>query len=873
MSFREKIRNKTYDFNIVQMQTLAWRCAIRVLPFLGASGNFKFWEEKDRQKNLFVVFTAIDITSTLISASTDKAYRLKFQIIVDNIYAAAISAADATASTSTSAIASLNSVIYSSSKDTSTILDVITSAITDVAYNAAEFEIDLKEQVIEDIDSILSKQKPSIDTVSYGAIWDRFIRSLKRERCQYWVDWYTFIFKNNFDFDLNEVNQRIGLPNEIKDKGASVVGNFIIRLKTEGGGERLNEARILVLGDKGAGKTCVARKLVNTDAAMTEAEDSTSGVDTFLWRVPETSMNIRIWDFAGHTITHAVHQFFLSERCLYLLVYNGRTEETWRLEYWLNHMKNYGGDSRAIILVNVWDRHYNEIPINRLKEQYAVEEVYYVNIKKQKKKFKEFRKSVANYISNNPSWERQKIPNSYYQVKETLEARFTLRTSGVMEEHIKRDAFDKIAKEYSIDNPELLLEDLHALGICLWYESMEQYNTLILNPEWISDGVYKIINWVNNKKTHTILLRDFAKVFVDDKQRYPEDQYEFLYNLVLHYELAYETELGNQLIIPHLLQEDQPKELPVFEINDSLMLLYKANQPLLPNTISRFIVKHNEQIKKQDKDYLVWRYGVILEDGNGNIALVREWDRTIDVSVKGSTKTEFISILRETLNEIFEGYKSEKPELQYNITRFGDENYVGRLSQLAVRFKNENQKWLPEHTILSHLNRGRDYYDPISDRDISIKTILDQFGIPHTTTVNLINNPQTVITGGEVGKIETNTFNFKDCTISIEGSLRELARHFNKDGDDGDAEDLIDAAEVLDEIDEKEGAEVVKKKGLLNGLKRVVEDLGDEESSLYKRVDGVRKSVRIAQDIAAKYNDIAQWVGWPQVPKPFLKKD
>lgn len=51
----------------------------------------------------------------------------------------------------------------------------------------------------------------------------------------------------------------------------------------------------------------------------------------------------KVVNFAWHTVTHAVHQFFLSERCLYIMVYDGRTEERNRLVYWLNHMKNFGG--------------------------------------------------------------------------------------------------------------------------------------------------------------------------------------------------------------------------------------------------------------------------------------------------------------------------------------------------------------------------------------------------------------------------------------------------------------------------------------------------------------------------------------------------
>ncbi len=48
-------------------------------------------------------------------------------------------------------------------------------------------------------------------------------------------------------------------------------------------------------------------------------------------------------------------------------------------------------------------------------------------------------------------------------------------------------------------------------------------------------------------------------------------------------------------------------------------------------------------------------------------------------------------------------------------------------------------------------------------------------------------------------------------------------------------------------------------------------DLEAKNSKLHKTVKGIKNGVSIAQDIAKGYNDIAQWAGLPQVPKPFWK--
>jgi hypothetical protein len=123
-------------------------------------------------------------------------------------------------------------------------------------------------------------------------------------------------------------------------------------------------------------------------------------------------------------------------------------------------------------------------------------------------------------------------------------------------------------------------------------------------------------------------------------------KYEFLFGLMEKYELAY-YQSKTELIIPCLLPADRPKDLLGLTSNDSVVMRYEADSPLRPDTISRFIVHHHTEIKS---DRYLWRSGVILDDGKGTFALVRENDRSIVVSVKGIDKSNYISRLRKTVN-------------------------------------------------------------------------------------------------------------------------------------------------------------------------------------------------------------------------------
>jgi len=180
--------------------------------------------------------------------------------------------------------------------------------------------------------------------------------------------------------DKEAFEKRINVPPEIQEQGAAVVANYLEEIE-KAGAKNLNEARIIILGDKGAGKTSLACRLINPDTQMPTETESTPGVDITLWKPENIDANIHLWDFAGHTVTHAVHQFFLSERCLYIIVYDGRSENRNRLEYWLNNINNFGGNSEVFIVVNKRDKHSPDIPVNRLKEDYPIAGFYNFSIK------------------------------------------------------------------------------------------------------------------------------------------------------------------------------------------------------------------------------------------------------------------------------------------------------------------------------------------------------------------------------------------------------------------------------------------------------------------------------------------------------------
>ena len=366
-----------------------------------------------------------------------------------------------------------------------------------------------------------------------------------------------------------------------------------------------------------------------------------------------------------------------------------------------------------------------------------------------------------------------------------------------------------------------------------------------------------MINWAHNESKNTISLDDFDIIFDDEKDRYPKDKFKFILKLMEKYELAYSKD-GKKITIPHILREDQPDKLPDFPIQESLMLNYKSDQPLPPNTVCRLIVKRYGDIK----DTELWRYGVVLKYKKDTIALVYEDDRNVLIKVKGNKKSEYISELRNTMNEIFESYKSENPELQYRlIVNEPVDNNSFKVSEVkSVMLSGKN--------IASHVANGKDsYYDALTNSNIPLNLTINEYKIDiHTDTIKYL------ALGGSTQTINKNTFNFSDCNLELQSDINSLIRALNSKKDSDIIGELRDIVSDLKEAETLKSGIEVKKSGLFGRLSNFIEDLSDENSQKHRIINGIRNGIKTAQKIAKGYNSVAQWVGWPQVPSPLLRE-
>ena len=451
-------------------------------------------------------------------------------------------------------------------------------------------------------------------------------------------------------------------PMEIVNKGMNAIREYFQQLEAEGG-EYIYEAKLLIIGEGGAGKTSLANKIINPNYQLCE-EDSTKGIEVLHWsfrREDGNQITINIWDFGGQEIYHSTHQFFLSKRSLYVLVADNRKEDT-DFYYWLNVVELLSDNSPILIVKNEKQDRKREINVNQLRDEFDnLKEVLETNLANNRN-LEAIITACKYHLSQLPHI-GQTLPKTWVRVRRVLESDprnfITLETYlQICEDNGFKERKDKLQ----------LSDYLHDLGICLHFQDDETsslYKTVILKPKWGTDAAYAVLDNSKVILNHGRFTRqDLATIWSADEY---EGMYGELLELMKKFQLCYEIpQAKGCYIAPQLLTEAQPEY--IWDETENLILRYTYD--FMPKGIIRqFIVTMHEDIEKNQKDkQIVWRSGVIINSKNiiNTRAEVIEnhGKREIKIRVFGKNKRDLLTTVTYELDKIHNSYKRLKDKYQ-----------------------------------------------------------------------------------------------------------------------------------------------------------------------------------------------------------------
>lgn len=458
-------------------------------------------------------------------------------------------------------------------------------------------------------------------------------------------------------------------PPEIIQRGRDAIRSYFEAI--QGDLLPLNEAKILLVGDGGCGKTSVVRRLLNEKFNPDEAQTHGINIDNWTLRLHTRDINLNVWDFGGQEIMHATHLFFLSERSLYVLVLDGRKEED--AEYWLKHIESFGGNSPVLVVLNKMDEHA-AFDVNRrfLQRKYRSIVGFYPVSCKTASGLKRLQSGICRGLKKvdiiQTNW-----PAKWFAIKDELQK--------LSSHFISVDEYESICTKSGVDvaeHQESLVQFLHDLGIVVHFKEFTLRHMHILEPRWLTGAVYRIINAPTlARRKGTLMLSSLPLLLrrKDDGYIYPIHTHSYILEIMRKFELCYFID-SESVLIPDLLDIQEPK----IDFDFKSALQFRLDYDFLPKSVMpRFIVKKHKNISRD----LRWRTGVVLADADYSSTAVVRADvqaKQIFIYIVGEGRRDYLTVLRAAFLEINEGF--EKLDVQEKICMPDDPGVTVSFSHL-----------------------------------------------------------------------------------------------------------------------------------------------------------------------------------------------
>lgn len=440
-------------------------------------------------------------------------------------------------------------------------------------------------------------------------------------------------------------------PTEVAQESPQAVRDYFEELGDDG--QKLNEVKVIFLGEASAGKTSLVKRLLGE--SFDAKESQTHGIRI---RKAPFAMNggdivtAHFWDFGGQEVMHATHQFFLSQRSVYVLVLNSRNDD--QAEKWLKHAASFGGHSPVLVVLNKIDENPSfEVNRKNLAAKYPQIHNFFRISAKTDAGVDAFREALRKEIDVADT-RRTPFPKRWLAVKEYF--------SNMQADYIESAEYRKVCEENGVIrqfSQDVLLQFLHDLGIVINFRNLKNFDTQILNPLWLTNGVYRIIN-SEMVATEGGLLneKDFDAVINDPRYNnqnttervfmYPKNKLQYIVRVMQEFELCFMLDTSSY-VVPQLLPVEEPDFKPV----GAMLRFVMHFSDFMPDSIfPRLMVKLHTFIDGNQR----WRTGMVLHKPNIFKALARvRWDKEdqkILIDVCGEDRRRLLSFIRETVKEI-----------------------------------------------------------------------------------------------------------------------------------------------------------------------------------------------------------------------------
>ena len=390
-----------------------------------------------------------------------------------------------------------------------------------------------------------------------------------------------------------------------------------IYLKSLSDGVEQYEAKIMILGEGNVGKTSLVAALRRE--SFVENRPTTHGINisSLVLRHPrkdEVDMTLRTWDFGGQEVYRVTHQFFLSRRAVYLLVWSAREgREQNEVESWLRRIRlRVGHDARVLLVATYCDERRPEIDYPSLERIFTQMLVRQYNVDNSTSRgIDALRAGIAQESSQLPHM-------GSFISKRWLDAREELILRAETEPQIEYTTFVELCRRKGVLDSEIatFATLLHDLGQIVYYNEDEGLRDIVvLRPEWLTKAISYVLEDEATRQAGGELDHAHLKSLwtsTPDGESYPVRYHTYFLRLMEKFDISYRLEDDeHRSLVAQLVpfrRPDLPWDFssPPAEGVRALSLKCRLSEPAA-GLISWLTVRHHASWTGEH-----WRNGVFL---------------------------------------------------------------------------------------------------------------------------------------------------------------------------------------------------------------------------------------------------------------------
>jgi Leucine-rich repeat (LRR) protein len=437
-------------------------------------------------------------------------------------------------------------------------------------------------------------------------------------------------------------------PPEIVEQGTQAILLYL-REQLQGGRKQW-VSKLLVVGEGGVGKTSLLRAL-RGEPFQTE-ESTTHGIDIqpLMLSHPDidkVSMQLNTWDFGGQDIYHATHQFFLTNRSLFVLAWNARLGfEQGKLYYWLDTIKARAPESPVLIVATYIDEREANIPLAELQRKYPQVIGHCEISSKTGAGIENLKAAITNAAATLPLM-GEVWPANW------LNAANAIRSS--QENHITPKQLYDLMAEHNVerDKVPILAQWLHELGDLLYFKDDDELNDIvILNPQWVTQSISRVLESEDIINNLGLFAREHMNALWSDID--PPMREHFL-RLMEKFDLSYRTLENKDIsLVVERLSFEPPKYEDTWEAvkhsgNCNEISMKFELDTTMPAGVPTWFIARTHRFTTRNH----WRYGALFADGpeQKHLGLIQAFphDRFIKLTARGSIPHSFFALLVDGL--------------------------------------------------------------------------------------------------------------------------------------------------------------------------------------------------------------------------------